>query len=456
MSCYPLGFCTIYMRFANRTAWGMTTGLRVTSLAVILLFVATGVFAQSGRKQRGGNSKSNPQPAATPTATPELPTTPVDEDPEPVKEIQDIESVKIQTNLVTVPIIVSDRNEIYVPDMQQGEFTLEENGVKQDIAFFASITQPFHVVLMIDTSGSTQEKLGQIQRAATAFVDELQPQDRIKVISFDDQIRDYGAFTNDRQALRRTIESMRSGKGTKLYDAMFMAMRSLQGIDGRKAIVIFTDGVDWTSDRATYDENRRDLEEAGIIVYPIRYETRADTERIVREQQRGGRSVDLGSVLGGGGSTTPPAVPGTSIPLPPGTGDSTPTIGGIPIPPIYIPQRRDPNQRNDPFPDPNDPSRRGGGTTSTNIDAMLDMAYATADAYLRDLALITGGKLYRADTLGSLPVAFANIAAELRTQYSLGYYPTNLDRDGKFRKIKVQTTRKGVIVRARPGYRVPR
>jgi VWFA-related protein len=434
----------------------MTTGLRVTSLAVILLFVATGVFAQSGRKQRGGNSKSNPQPAATPTATPELPTTPVDEDPEPVKEIQDIESVKIQTNLVTVPIIVSDRNEIYVPDMQQGEFTLEENGVKQDIAFFASITQPFHVVLMIDTSGSTQEKLGQIQRAATAFVDELQPQDRIKVISFDDQIRDYGAFTNDRQALRRTIESMRSGKGTKLYDAMFMAMRSLQGIDGRKAIVIFTDGVDWTSDRATYDENRRDLEEAGIIVYPIRYETRADTERIVREQQRGGRSVDLGSVLGGGGSTTPPAVPGTSIPLPPGTGDSTPTIGGIPIPPIYIPQRRDPNQRNDPFPDPNDPSRRGGGTTSTNIDAMLDMAYATADAYLRDLALITGGKLYRADTLGSLPVAFANIAAELRTQYSLGYYPTNLDRDGKFRKIKVQTTRKGVIVRARPGYRVPR
>ena len=87
---------------------------------------------------------------------------------------------------------------------------------------------------------------------------------------------------------------------------------------------------------------------------------------------------------------------------------------------------------------------------------MLDSAYATADAYLYDLAEVSGGRLHRADTLGSLPTAFANIAAELRTQYSLGYYPTNLARDGKFRKVKVRTTRAGVVVRARPGYRVPK
>lgn len=87
---------------------------------------------------------------------------------------------------------------------------------------------------------------------------------------------------------------------------------------------------------------------------------------------------------------------------------------------------------------------------------MLNMAYATADGYLYDLAEITGGKLKRADTLGSLPAAFANIAAELRTQYSLGYYPPNTTRDGKFRKVKVRTTREGVIVRSRPGYRMPK
>jgi VWFA-related protein len=235
---------------------------------------------------------------------------------------------------------------------------------------------------------------------------------------------------------------------------MASALRAFQRIDGRKAIVIFTDGVDWYSDHSSIDQNRRELEETGIIVYPIRYETRADTERLVREQQRGGQSVDLGTIFGGGGGvggTTPPAVPGGSIPMPPNTGGGTPTIGGIPIPPIVIQTRKDPNQGPS-----NDPSRPNSGGSESNIEAMLDMAYSTADGYLNDLAQITGGKLHRADTLGSLPLAFANIAAELRTQYSLGYYPTDLKRDGKFRKVKVRTTRNGVIVRARPGYRVPK
>ena len=83
---------------------------------------------------------------------------------------------------------------------------------------------------------------------------------------------------------------------------------------------------------------------------------------------------------------------------------------------------------------------------------MLDMAYSTADAYLKALADKSGGKLMRADTLGSLPDAFAKIAAELRTQYSLGYYPTKKERDEQYRKIKVTTTRKDVVIRAKPGY----
>ena len=424
--------------------------LKVSYLLIITLILAAGVSAQSGRVQRGGDSKKNtPPPAATPapSPTPEIAPTQAETQIEtaPPAEIQEIESVKVQTNLVTVPIIVSDRNDIYVPNMRQDEFTIEENGVKQEIAFFANITQPFHVVLMIDTSGSTHEKLGLIQDAAVAFVNELQFQDRVKLISFDDQIQDYGKFTNDRGALRAAINRMRSGQGTKLYDAMALAIKALQGIEGRKAIVIFTDGVDWYSDHSSIDKNRRALEEAGIIVYPIRYDTRADTERIARQQQRGGQVIDLGTIFGGGTSsrTTPPAVPGATIPLPPNTGGGSPTIGGIPIPPIVIQTG-------------NDPRRSGGRGTDDGIDAMLDSAYSTADSYLNDLAQITGGKLHRADRLGSLPVAFANIASELRTQYSLGYYRTDLTRDGKFRKLKVRTTRNGVIVRARPGYRVPK
>jgi Ca-activated chloride channel family protein len=83
---------------------------------------------------------------------------------------------------------------------------------------------------------------------------------------------------------------------------------------------------------------------------------------------------------------------------------------------------------------------------------ILDMAYLTAVSYLKALAEMSGGRLLRADTIGSLPDAFAQIAAELRTQYMLGYYPLNKERDDRYRKIKVETTRKNVSLRARPGY----
>ncbi len=86
---------------------------------------------------------------------------------------------------------------------------------------------------------------------------------------------------------------------------------------------------------------------------------------------------------------------------------------------------------------------------------MLDQLYLMADSYLNDLANKTGGRLLRSDTLGSLPDAFAKIAAELRTQYALGYYPSNGTRDGQYRKIKVASTRQNVKVRARSGYRAP-
>ena len=87
---------------------------------------------------------------------------------------------------------------------------------------------------------------------------------------------------------------------------------------------------------------------------------------------------------------------------------------------------------------------------------MLDNLYLLADSYLHDLADRSGGQLYRADTVASLPQAFAAIAAELRTQYLLGYYPANKNQDGAYRKIQVKTSRKDAAVRARPGYRAKR
>ena len=89
------------------------------------------------------------------------------------------------------------------------------------------------------------------------------------------------------------------------------------------------------------------------------------------------------------------------------------------------------------------------------MSAELDAVYRLADKYLNELALKSGGTVSRADTLYSLPGAFAQIAAELRTQYALGYYPSNSARDGNYRKIQVRTKRKNLVIRARPGYRAP-
>ena len=393
-------------------------------------------------------------------------------------EQQEVETLKIDTNLVTVPVIASSVDGNYLPDLQQSEFSVSEDGVKQEVSFFATVNAPFHVVLLLDTSASTREKLGLIRRSAVTFVEQLQAGDRVKVISFDDQVRDLNEFTNDRAVLRNAINRTEAGQGTKLYDAFELAMSSMRSIQGRKAIVLFSDGVDWRSDEASFDSTLKWLDEEGVIVYPIRYETRAETERIAREQ-----SQELTPQLPTIGVIRAPS-PGTTAPtFPSDEPDAVPTSGqrsrtgpfGLPLPGEILRrerERRDTRDGRGQYPDETgvprriptdpsddrrspDPSRRGNSRPEDSISMMLDQLYRTADGYLNDLANKSGGRLLRADTLQSLPAAFAQIAAELRTQYAIGYYPTNKARDGQYRKIKVTSTRKGAVVRARPGYRAP-
>lgn len=459
----------------------MRLSLKTVLVAVVLcLSLAGGAAAQAGRNRPKSSEpqKKVERPENAPSVDSK---TEQQQDPEPQNSAnpQDIETVKIETNLVTVPVVVSDRSDRYIADLKQEDFTVFEDGAKQEISFFETVTAPFHVLLMLDTSASTQEKLGQIQQAAIAFTEQLQPADRVKVISFADRVQDLCEFTSDRAVLQWAIRGTRPGQGTKLYDAMRVGLNALQRVKGRKAIVIFTDGVDSYSDRETYDKNVRMIEEAGIIIYPIRFDTRDDVERLFRQQQQSGQIIDLATILGGRPSTTPPTFPGGgSTPVPTGRtggGMGLPRLpGGVIISrdsrnnrdnryPPDDPNRYPPNDPNryppnDPnrYP-PNDSTRPSRSPTNNDIiTAELDMLYRTADYYLNEIANKSGGQLYRADTLSSLPTAFAHIAAELRTQYALGYYPPKATaRDGKYHKIKVSTTRKSASVRARPGYRSP-
>ena len=429
---------------------------------ILVLLLALSVFASTFAQSRRQPQQPPPlqKPAPVQQKEPSRAPTPAD---------QDVETLKTDTDLVTVPVIASSRTGKYIADLTKEEFKLNEDGVPQEIAFLATVNAPFHVVLLLDTSASTKEKLPMIQRAAVTFVEQLGTNDEVKVISFDDQVRDLNDFTSDKALLRAVISKTAPGEGTKVYDAFERGLNSLRPITGRRAIVIFTDGVDWHSDSATFEGTLKNLDELGVIVYPIRFDTRADTERLLREQdaQTNGVGLPTSDVIRGTGtrpSTTPPTFPG-------GDPDSVPSGGqrrGTSLPDIIFSRpniRRPPTDPQgsptDPFPDPSGgsprPIDRTGGTgrrdtTNDSIKAMLDQAYFMADSYLHELADRSGGQVQRADTLAMLPQAFAAIAAELRTQYLLGYYPTNRAKDGKYRKIQVKTTRKDIAVRARPGY----
>jgi VWFA-related protein len=423
--------------------------MRLTLAVALVLVLASCAFAQAGRRSSAGEGKKNepskpadvkpeaPKPAETESQTTETP-----------EDVDEDEAVKVETNLVTLPVVVSDRGGRYVPDLKAEEFNVSEDGAEQKVSFFATVSEPFHVVLLIDTSASTTaEKMRQVQEAAVSFINQLQAGDRVKVVSFDDAVRELCDFTGDRDALASAIRSTRPGKGTRLYDAFDLAYRSLRRVKGRKAVVMLTDGVDWHSDRRTYADNRRAIEESDVVVYPVRFDTRAETEQLAREQSKGGESVDLGTILGG-------KVPGL-----PGGG------GTIKVNPRGRRTTTDPRDSGDPSRD----ASRGGGPGGTDtfpttsrrpedpgeesVRSLMDRIYKLADEYLDEMANTSGGRLLRADNTSMLPRAFQQIAEELRTQYSLGYYPTNAAREGKYHKIRVRTTRKDVAVRTRPGYR---
>jgi len=189
----------------------------------------------------------------------------------------DPSALRIETTLVIVPVMVMDKDGKYLPGLTVTDFQVYEDNVKQEISDFGSAETPINVALILDTSGSTRFKLEDIQDAAMAFVDQLRPQDRVMVVSFDQQVRVETEFTNERDKLMRAILRTRTGGGTRVHDALDLTLTErLNNIQGRKAIVAFTDGVDNLSWLATWKDVTARVEESGVIVYPVRYDTMAD------------------------------------------------------------------------------------------------------------------------------------------------------------------------------------
>lgn len=242
---------------------------RVLIFLLLLSLLATSIgfaFGQS-RPRRVGDQRNAPQttkpaPEATtsePRRPPVLgganypnnrkPETPQEQAPTGPEEVDAGDIIRVSTTLVTIPVSVMDRDGRYIPNLLKEDFRIWEDGVEQDVAFFASVDKPFAVVLMLDTSPSTQFRMDEIQDAAITFVNQLRPDDRVMIVSFSDDIRVLSEFTTDRSRLHRAIQRARTDDGTRLYDAVDMVMNQhLARIQGRKAIVLFTDGVDTTSE----------------------------------------------------------------------------------------------------------------------------------------------------------------------------------------------------------------
>lgn len=342
------------------------------------------------------------------------------------QEVGEDEVVRVSTTLVTLPVAVQDRDGRYIPDLRKENFKVYENGVEQQVAYFAATEKPFTVVLLIDTSGSTRFKIEEIQDAAIAFVNQLRQDDRVMVISFDDKIRVLTEATNDRYALTSAIRSTRVGGGTRFYDAIdFVIHQKLNQIEGRKAIVLFTDGVDTTSRRANYEGTLRDAEEADALVYSLEYDTYEDMNN---GGYGGGGYPRGGGNYPGGGGGYPPSGGGGGI-----GGVLGSIILGSPYPGGGYPRR------GGRFPG-------GGGAGSSRED------YDRADQYLHEIAERTGGRFESAENIGDINRAFSVIAEELRRQYSIGYYPKIQPQPGERRQIHVRVDRPNLIARTRENY----
>lgn len=136
------------------------------------------------------------------------------------QEPQRPDVIKVNTALVTVPVVVTDRYSQFVTGLSRNDFRLQENGEPQQIASFSSTEAPFNVALLIDTSRSTRNKLGAIRKAALNFIKQLKSNDRVLIVTFDEKVNFLGDFTSDRRELERAIRSVKSSYLTSLYDAV--------------------------------------------------------------------------------------------------------------------------------------------------------------------------------------------------------------------------------------------
>jgi VWFA-related protein len=411
----------------------------ITCLIVLILIFISAAFSQARPQITPETKKANQRPTLSPTPTPEpIASEQTDDTTKTPSTFEDSDVLKVETNLVSIPVQVMDKNSRFISGLLQENFQIFEDGKLQNIEYFGNLEQPFTVALILDMSYSTVFKTEEIQAAAIAFTAQLRPKDKVMVMSFDQEYHLHCLPTVDRQVSRQAIKTTKIGTGTSVYETIDFALEKFKSVTGRKAIVLFSDGVDTASRKNTANDNLRRAEESDVLIFPVQYDTYESVQAALR---------------------TPQPIPGTN----PGGTTSSPSSTQLPpsmIPQIKLPggiggqntgrNRQDPNNpRNRQDPNSTDfPSQSPIGIpTGTSVEE-----YRRADEYLQQLAIRTGGTVNLASSKENMAFAFSKIADELRQYYTLGYYPLNEVDTGKKRRIKVKVNREKVVVRTRDSY----
>ncbi len=344
------------------------------------------------------------------------------------KKNEDDEILRIDTQLVDVPFVVTDKSGKPLLNLKQSNFVLYEDGRQQEIADFAATSAPFEVALLLDTSGSARSDLELIKRAAENFIGSLRAGDRVSIVAFrSDRVDNKSiavsevltTLTNDRNKLKDVLARVKTSNGTPYYDGLLQVTEKIfsdkpkDEFRGRRALVALTDGVDSTS-VAEFAEAREQFAQAGIVSYFIQVDTRDFFEDNLLGDCEGAMRFSQAQIRR-----------------------------------YYRMFNAKANiEKVSAFCQLGDFERL----------AISKKLYEIADFQMNDLAKLSGGRVFPAADLSDARTAFTKVAQEIGTKYSLGYYSANEKRDGSYRKIKVEL--KGVpvgsTIRAREGYTAPK
>jgi Ca-activated chloride channel family protein len=330
------------------------------------------------------------------------------------KKEEQVETIRLDTDLVSIDVTVKDASgKRGAAGLRAQDFVIYEDGVRQKVTNFSTSDVPFNLTLLIDTSGSTTDDLLTIRRAARRFLEELRPNDRIAVIQFNRNVELMQELTANRSQVDLALNRFKAGGGTSFYDALNMALEDVfKKVEGRKAIVALTDGVD-SFGFNTYEQILPELEQSGTLFYVLELDTEAFTEAGMLKDCQDSSHFKFSEKQ-------------------------------------YRKYLKDyvEGVKDEEFP---------GHCVLGSVERMQinRKLFESARKELREMANKTGGRVFPVKDLGKLEPAYSQIAGEIRTQYSLGYYPTNEKHDGKWRTLRVEVKRPGYVGQTRPGYRAP-